>query len=127
MNRLAVLQRHDAQNAASQLGHNAPVTDSAVQLDLTLQRIRHDALAPLASDVWPFAQDLLLEVPRRLHSGGDYPRKASSKAKRAREARAREINPGDDLLSRTVTRAVPWALEGLTTVFGMGTGVTPPV
>ena len=37
------------------------------------------------------------------------------------------INPGDDLLSHAVTRAVPWALEGLTTVFGMGTGVTPPV
>ena len=39
----------------------------------------------------------------------------------------REFNPGDDLLSHAVTRAVPWALEGLTTVFGMGTGVTPPV
>ena len=38
-----------------------------------------------------------------------------------------EFNPGDDLLSHAVTRAVPWALEGLTTVFGMGTGVTPPV
>jgi hypothetical protein len=38
-----------------------------------------------------------------------------------------QFNPGDDRLSHTVTRAVPWALEGLTTVFGMGTGVTPPV
>ncbi len=38
-----------------------------------------------------------------------------------------QINPGDDRLSHAVTRAVPWALEGLTTVFGMGTGVTPPV
>ena len=35
------------------------------------------------------------------------------------------INPGSDLLSHTVTRAVPSAVEGLTTVFGMGTGVTP--
>ena len=35
-------------------------------------------------------------------------------------------NPGDDLLSRAVTSAVPSALEGLTTVFGMGTGVAPP-
>ncbi len=35
------------------------------------------------------------------------------------------INPGGDLLSHTVTRAVPSAVEGLTTVFGMGTGVTP--
>jgi hypothetical protein len=36
-------------------------------------------------------------------------------------------NPGNDLLSHAATRAVPWALEGLTSVFGMGTGVAPPV
>ena len=35
------------------------------------------------------------------------------------------FNLGDVLLSRTVTHAVPSALEGLTSVFGMGTGVTP--
>ena len=35
--------------------------------------------------------------------------------------------PGDDLLSRTVTSTVPLALEGLTTLFGMGRGVAPPV
>ena len=33
--------------------------------------------------------------------------------------------PGGDLLSHTATRAVPSALRGLTSVFGMGTGVTP--
>jgi hypothetical protein len=33
--------------------------------------------------------------------------------------------PGSDLLSHTVTHAVPSAVEGLTSVFGMGTGVTP--
>ena len=33
--------------------------------------------------------------------------------------------PGDDLLSHRVV--VSSALEGLTTVFGMGTGVTPPL
>ena len=37
------------------------------------------------------------------------------------------FNPGNDRLSHAVPRAVPWALEGLTTVFGMGTGVSPPV
>ena len=37
------------------------------------------------------------------------------------------FNPGDDLLSHAVTHAVPSALEGLTSVFGMGTGVAPPV
>ena len=34
-------------------------------------------------------------------------------------------NPGSDLLSHAVTHAVPSAVEGLTSVFGMGTGVTP--
>ena len=36
-------------------------------------------------------------------------------------------NPGNDLLFHTVASAVPSALEGLTTVFGMRTGVTPPL
>src|SRR5438093_6798955 len=31
--------------------------------------------------------------------------------------------PGNDLVSHTVARAVPSALRGLTSVFGMGTGV----
>src|SRR2546429_8381918 len=34
--------------------------------------------------------------------------------------------PGNDLLSHAVTSAVPSALEGLTSVFWMGTGVAPP-
>jgi hypothetical protein len=39
-------------------------------------------------------------------------------------SRAFLINPGDFLLSHAVTRAVPSAPTGLTSVFGMGTGVT---
>jgi hypothetical protein len=35
------------------------------------------------------------------------------------------INPGGDLRSHTVTSAVSSAQRGLTSVFGMGTGVTP--
>jgi hypothetical protein len=35
------------------------------------------------------------------------------------------IIPGGDLLSHTATRAVSSALRGLTSVFEMGTGVTP--
>ena len=35
-----------------------------------------------------------------------------------------EFNPGGDLRSRAVTRAVSSAQQGLTSVFGMGTGVT---
>jgi hypothetical protein len=34
------------------------------------------------------------------------------------------ILPGGDLLSQTVSRQVPSALRGLTSVFGMGTGVS---
>ena len=36
-----------------------------------------------------------------------------------------ENTPGSDLLSHAVTHAVPSAVESLTSVFGMGTGVTP--
>ncbi len=38
-----------------------------------------------------------------------------------------EYKAGNVLLSHPVARAVPWALVGLTTVFGMGTGVAPPL
>ena len=34
---------------------------------------------------------------------------------------------GSDLLSHRVTPAVPSALEGLTSEFGMGSGGTPPL
>ncbi len=34
---------------------------------------------------------------------------------------------GSDLLSRPVSRAVPSALEGLTSGFGMEPGVSPPL
>ncbi len=37
------------------------------------------------------------------------------------------IISGNDLLFHLVTKAVPSALEGLTTLFGMGRGVTPPL
>ena len=34
---------------------------------------------------------------------------------------------GDDLLSQGISPQVPSAQAGLTSVFGMGTGVTPPL
>ena len=34
---------------------------------------------------------------------------------------------GDDLLSHEVSLAVPSALAGLTSLFGMGRGVSPPL
>jgi hypothetical protein len=39
----------------------------------------------------------------------------------------RENTPGSDLLSHTPADAVPSAVAGLTSVFGMGTGVTLPL
>jgi hypothetical protein len=36
-----------------------------------------------------------------------------------------DITPGGVLLSHLLTGAVPSALQGLTAVFGMGTGVSP--
>jgi len=48
------------------------------------------------------------------------------KKKEARQIRrAPEESPGNVLLSHAVAHAVPSALKGLTTVFGMGTGVAP--
>jgi hypothetical protein len=40
------------------------------------------------------------------------------------EAKLRRINRGSDLLSHAVAHTVPSAVAGLTSVFGMGTGVT---
>lgn len=37
-----------------------------------------------------------------------------------------KLNQSNYLLSPTVASVVPSALEGLTAVFGMGTGVSPP-
>ena len=42
-------------------------------------------------------------------------------------AREAVIYVGDDLLSHTLSRAVQSAQRGLTSVFGMGTGVSPAV
>src|SRR5574338_1219321 len=53
-------------------------------------------------------------------------RNAKARARKTLEAGLLRINPGDFLLSHAVSRAVPSAPAGLTSVFGMGTGVTLP-
>lgn len=53
-------------------------------------------------------------------------RKVAKKA-RPHEGAGPKVFPGSDLLSHPVTRAVPSAQEGLTSVFGMETGVSPPL
>ncbi len=46
--------------------------------------------------------------------------------KRGREEKGKNKESGSDRLSHTLAGAVSWALEVLTAVFGMGTGVSPP-
>ena len=59
-----------------------------------------------------------------LESGSELKKK---KGRVNRFTRPFRNNPGGDLLSHTVTHAVPSAVAGLTSVFGMGTGVTLPL
>src|ERR1051325_2731354 len=47
--------------------------------------------------------------------------------KRPPEGGTLQINPGTELLSHARWNAVPSPLEGLTSGFGMGPGVTPPL
>ena len=55
---------------------------------------------------------------------GSLPHKKETAPRCSREA---VISVGDDLLSHTLSRAVQSARRGLTSVFGMGTGVSPAV
>ena len=48
----------------------------------------------------------------------------ATKARRRLATSGSEITAGSDLLSHAVSRAVPSAVAGLTSVFGMGTGGT---
>ena len=69
----------------------------------------HPTSAPAAGAA--LRRRLKKEKPPRVHEG---------------HTRASQKESGSDLLSRAVSREVPSALEGLTSVFGMGTGGTPP-
>src|SRR5262249_6782733 len=51
----------------------------------------------------------------------------SERKKAPRYSREAFIYVGDDLLSHTLSRAVQSARRGLTSVFGMGTGISPAV
>ena len=65
------------------------------------------------------------DSPDRPTARVDVPLAVQEKSPLLFQATGFGINPGSDLLSHTVTHAVPSAVEGLTSVFGMGTGVTP--
>jgi hypothetical protein len=83
----------------------------------------HQANHPGTEDV-----PLVFSEPQRRQRPGIPADKKSPISQRARRRvrRGLEKKSGGDLLSHAVSREVPSALEGLTAVFGMGTGVTPP-
>ena len=61
------------------------------------------------------------------HDRERYPRSDATMPTRFRGWALFEMNSGDDLLSQGVSPQVPSARAGLTSVFGMGTGVTLPL
>ena len=68
-------------------------------------------------------------APHPLHPGGDRGVKRRMGAKRRKDPLTGSFlfeKSGGVLLSQGVSSQVPSALVGLTSVFGMGTGVTPP-
>src|SRR5262245_12857946 len=70
---------------------------------------------------------MVTQPGRRLQEARARDKKKARRPGACPERRAMMNYPGDDLLFHTVTRAVPSAQEGLTSVFGMGTGVAPPL
>jgi hypothetical protein len=72
------------------------------------------------------------EIDGRLNNGGRFGDSLIECAEKQKgrpdeSERPFDFNPGSDLRSHAVTSAVSSALRGLTSVFGMGTGVTPAV
>ena len=57
----------------------------------------------------------------------DLPKNAQKWAPVRRQGPTMMFDVGGDLLSHTLTSAVPSALEGLASWFGMGPGVPPPL
>ena len=71
------------------------------------------------------SRPMVTQPGRRLQEARARDKKKARRPGAHPERRAIMSYPGDDLLFHTVTRAVPSALKGLTSVFGKGTGVTP--
>ena len=71
--------------------------------------------------------------PLPVESSGLLPRRFAPCSAHPKKAWTQTANPGlsdipgGDLLSHKVSQAVPSALEGLTTLFGMERGVSPPL
>jgi hypothetical protein len=81
MDRFAILQSHHSESPAPEFGYEAPMTNSAVRLDLPAQRVPKDSFAPFPLNVWALAQNLFLEVARCIHDDADYLHNPRGKAK----------------------------------------------
>ena len=77
--------------------------------------------ARLWSETWGSGATALAPTRRGFPGAGGRGEKPEARA----GARASEVEADDGLLSHDLAIAVPSALQGLTTVFGMGTGVAP--
>ena len=97
---------------------------------------REPTLAPIPS---PFRSEIAKSEPSQALGGAAYPTRYASRSSAQAQARihdcsrkgggigARKNKPGDYLLSRSLAESLPSALGGLTSEFGMGSGVSPPV
>ena len=92
--------------------------------------IRHDHVPESVSEAVPIGR--AFHLLKRVRGPGrgvqTSRRRAKKKSPTHRDDASGFVNiPGSDLLSHRPAPAVPSAVEGLTSVFGMGTGVTPPL
>ena len=69
---------------------------------------------------------IALKYSRRLQERASCDRTEREKPRSNYSLRGFGNKPGNDLLSHARARAVPSALEGLTSEFGMGSGMAPP-
>lgn len=65
MYRFSVLKYDNAQ-VPLQFRNEHPCPNPAILLSFLANRLRQRAFAPFTSKVWPFPENLLFEVPRRL-------------------------------------------------------------
>ena len=98
--------------ALSAFGHNVPAAS----------RMSHAQHLEARTDAMSVS-----DTAARRSAQANASERARRKKPRLGKTKRGQKRSGSVLLSRAVSRAVPSALEGLTSVFGMGTGGTPPI
>ncbi len=68
MNRFAIRERDDAQDAVASVGWSAPVTDTPIKLNLPTNRMGQRPLNPITPDFGVLLSDDCIEVRRGLHA-----------------------------------------------------------